>query len=74
MPSKNITDMKSDYGKLKMQGLKRGRPRLSEEEKTKRQEVAAKRQEARRRAMIVLQHRYADEYEQIFQKELKALI
>jgi len=63
----------SDYGKLKMKGLKRGRPRLSDKEREERKAVTAKRQEARRRAIIVLQHRHAEEYEQIFKKELKAL-
>jgi hypothetical protein len=52
----------------------RGRPRLSEEEKKSRKEMTGKRQEARRRALLVLQHRYADEYAKIFEEELKAVL
>lgn len=77
MPTKSskesISRVNSDYGKLKMKGLKRGRPRLSDEEREERRLMTAKRQEARRRAIIVLQHRYSEEYEEIFKKELKAL-
>jgi len=77
MTTKNIkntnSQIKSEYGKLKMKGLTRGRPRLSEKEKAERKIVTAKRQEARRRAIIVLQRRHSEEYEKIFAKELKAL-
>jgi hypothetical protein len=72
--SKNTNSrIKSEYGKLKMNGLTRGRPRLSEKEKADRKILTAKRQEARRRAIIVLQRRHSEEYEKIFAKELKAL-
>jgi hypothetical protein len=64
----------SEYDTLKKRGLVRGRPRLSEEEKQSRKELTGKRQEARRRASLVLQHRYADEYVKIFEDELKALL
>jgi hypothetical protein len=52
----------SEYNKLKNKGLGRGRPALKPEEREQRKEVNAKKQEARRRAHIVLQHRYPDEY------------
>jgi hypothetical protein len=64
----------SEYSKLKNGGLSRGRPRLSEEERASRKEVSAKRQEARRRAMVVLQHRYPEEFEAIVESEFKALL
>jgi hypothetical protein len=64
----------SEYDTLKKRGLVRGRPRLSEEEKKSRKEMTGKRQEARRRALLVLQHRYADEYAKIFEEELKAVL
>lgn len=63
----------SEYGKLKMKGLGRGRPRLSEEEREQRKELNATRQEARRRAHLVLQHRHSAEYEKIFDAELANL-
>jgi hypothetical protein len=63
----------SEYNKLKNKGLGRGRPALSEEERQSRRELNAKRQEARRRAHIVLQHKYAEEYEKIFATELREL-
>ncbi len=64
----------SEYNKLKGKGLGRGRPALSPEERELRRAVNAKRQEARRRAHIVLQHRYQDEYDKIFANELKELM
>jgi hypothetical protein len=69
---KEINNM-SEYSKLKNKGLGRGRPALKPEEREQRKEFNAKRQEARRRAHIVLQHRYAEEYEKIFSAELKEL-
>lgn len=63
----------SEYNKLKSKGLGRGRPALSAEERESRRSINAKRQEARRRAHIVLQHKYAEEYEQIFSTELREL-
>lgn len=63
----------SEYAKLKNKGLGRGRPRLSESERMLRKEANAVRQEARRRAHLVLQHRHADEYEKIFNTELMNL-
>lgn len=63
----------SEYNKLKTQGLTRGRPKLSPEEKLQRKELNVMRQEARRRATIVLQHRHAEEFAQIIEDEMKAL-
>jgi hypothetical protein len=64
----------SQYDELKKNGLSRGRPRLSDEEREKRKRLNAVRQEARRRANIVLQHRHAKEYEEIFAAELNTLL
>jgi hypothetical protein len=63
----------SEYSKLKSKGLGRGRPRLSDEEKLQRKEANAIRQEARRRAHLVLQHRHQEEYADIFEEEFKSL-
>lgn len=63
----------SEYNKLKSKGLGKGRPALSPEERAERKVLNAKKQEARRRAHLVLQHRYNDEYQQIYAAELKAL-
>lgn len=63
----------SEYSKLKSKGLGRGRPRLSDEERIQRKEANAMRQEARRRAHLVLQHRHQDEYNDIFEEEFKNL-
>lgn len=64
----------SEYESLKKNGLVRGRPRLSEQEKQNRREMTVKRQEARRRALLVLQHRHVDEYAEILEEELKAVL
>lgn len=64
----------SEYDTLKKRGLVRGRPRLSEEEKQNRKEMTVKRQEARRRALLVLQHRHSEEYAKVFEEELKAVL
>lgn len=64
----------SEYAKLKNQGLGRGRPRLSDEERESRRAVNQLRQEARRRAGIVLQRRHADEYEKLISDETTALM
>jgi len=68
------TKLMSEYNKLKNKGLGRGRPALKPEEREQRKEINAKKQEARRRAHIVLQHRYLDEYEKVFSTELKELM
>ncbi len=63
----------SEFSKLKNKGLGRGRPRLSDKERANRKELVAKRQEAHRRAKIVLVHRHQKEYQEILTIELKAL-
>lgn len=63
----------SEYNKLKSSGLGRGRPKLSAAEKEMRNQLTAMRQEARRRAHIVLQHKHIKEYNQIFDSELNVL-
>lgn len=63
----------SEYKALKTKGLNRGRPRLTDKEKIERKRVTAMRQEARRRAGLVLQHRHHDEYEQLVNKEMESL-
>jgi hypothetical protein len=63
----------SESNKLKNSGLGRGRPKLNEEEKVLRKQMNSVRQEARRRAHLVLQHRHQDEYNKIFEEEFKSL-
>jgi hypothetical protein len=67
----------SDYTDIVSQGKKRGRKPLPPEEKARRQEIQKaenrKRQEARRRASLVLQHRYSDEFAGLYKKEYEAL-
>ena len=63
----------SEYNKLKNSGLGRGRPKLNEEERILRKQMYSVRQEARRRAHLVLQHRHQDEYNKIFEEEFKSL-
>ena len=64
----------SEYDLLKNKGLVRGRPRLTEEERKSRKEMTNKRQEARRRALLVLQHRHSEEYAEILEKEIRAVL
>lgn len=56
----------------------RGRPRLTDEERTIRAEqrkIANRlKQEARRRASIVLQHRHSDEFSALLKSEYDALV
>jgi len=63
----------SEYNKLKNSGLGRGRPKLNEKERLLRKQMNSVRQEARRRAHLVLQHRHQDEYNDIFEEEFKSL-
>jgi len=57
---------------------RRGRPRLSDEERViraeQRKEANRLKQEARRRAAIVLQHRHQDEFQVLLRSEYDALI
>lgn len=64
----------SDYAKLKEKGLGRGRPRHTPEQKAKAAELNSVRQEARRRAHMVLKSKHNDEYCEIYEAELKALL
>ncbi len=68
----------SEYQKIIANGKStRGRKPLPLEEKARRQEIQKeqnrKRSEARRRAALVLQHRYSDEFEQLYKEEFKAI-
>jgi hypothetical protein len=64
----------SEYTKLKMSGLPKGRRPLPAEEKERRNVINQKRQEARRRAGIVLQHKYSDEFALLCEAEFQALL
>jgi len=64
----------SEYGKLKEKGMRRGRPRHTQEQKEKSQLINTARQEARRRAHLVLKSRHMDEYSEIYDAELSALL
>jgi hypothetical protein len=64
----------SEYAKLKMSGLPKGRRPLPAEEKERRNVINQKKQEARRRAGIVLQHKYADEFALLCDAEFNALL
>ena len=64
----------TEYSKLKEKGLGRGRPRHTPEQRKVAQEANAARQEARRRAQIVLKNRHKEEFGQIYEAELKALL
>jgi len=64
----------SEYGKLKEKGMGRGRPRHTQEQKEKAQLINTARQEARRRAHLVLKSRHMDEYNEIYDAELSALL
>lgn len=64
----------TEYSKLKEKGLGRGRPRHTPEQRKVAQEANSARQEARRRAQIVLKNRHKEEFSQIYEVELKALL
>lgn len=68
----------SEYSKINAEKKKRGRKPLPPEEKARRvaiqRENNRKRQEARRRANMVLQERYADEFALLYKAEYAALI
>lgn len=64
----------SAYEEIRAKGLKRGRKPLPPEEKQSRVRMHKLRQEARRRAAIVLQHNHAEEFKQLLDKELESLI
>jgi len=64
----------SDYTKLKKEGLKRGRPRLPENERQQRKQLVLMRAEARRRAMLVICDRHSEELRSQVEIELKELL
>jgi hypothetical protein len=63
----------SEYNKLKAKGMKKGRPKFTGVEKQRSMALAVMRQEARRRAHLVLKSRHSDEYSEIYEAELSAL-
>ena len=72
--------MTSKYQQLKKAGLisrGRGKKKMTKEEIKEREERARianrQRQEARRRASIILQKTYKDEFDDLYQRELEEL-
>lgn len=63
----------SEYEKLKQKGMGRGRPRHTSEQRAQSRQVNALRQEARRRAHLVLKGKHRDEFQAIYESEIKAL-
>lgn len=63
----------SEYTKLKSSGMKRGRPRLAEDERMQRKEVVAMRAESRRRAMIVISRRHQEEFDAQVEEEFRQM-
>jgi hypothetical protein len=63
----------SEYEKLKKKGMGRGRPRHTPEQQEQSLKKNAMRQEARRRAHLVLKGRYSDEFAEICKVEMKSL-
>ena len=64
----------SEYDKLKEKGMGRGRPRHTDEQREKAKAINAIRQEARRRAHLVLKNRHDEEFREICEQEMKALL
>lgn len=63
----------SEYEKLKKKGMGRGRPKHTPEQKEQSLKNNAMRQEARRRAHLVLKGRHAEEFAAICEAEMKSL-
>lgn len=68
----------STYQEMKTKlGSRRGRKPLPEAERKRRAEERSaklrRRMEAKRRAWFVLEHKYSDEFNKIYEEELKAL-
>lgn len=63
----------SEYNKLKAKGMKKGRPKFTGIEKQRSLALAVMRQEARRRAHLVLKNRHQEEYAEIYDAEFNAL-
>lgn len=64
----------SEYKKLKEKGINRGRPRHTDEQRAVSQIRNAVRQEARRRAHLVLKSRHVDEFNAIYEAEMASLM
>jgi hypothetical protein len=65
----------TSYANLKKKGaIRRGRPRLSDEERTERKKMVLMRSEARRRAMLALKAAHSDEFEQLTKLELETIL
>jgi hypothetical protein len=64
----------SEYGKLKEKGLGRGRPKHTAEQRAQAAEMNSLRQEARRRAHMVLKSKHQEEYSDIYEMEFKAMV
>lgn len=63
----------SEYNKLKAKGMKKGRPKFTGIEKQRSLVLAVMRQEARRRAHLVLKSRHSEEYADIYEAEFNVL-
>ena len=64
----------TEYSQLKEKGMRRGRPKHTEEQKAVAEITNKARTEARRRAGLVLKDRYKKEFEEIYNVELKECI
>lgn len=65
----------ASYSNLKKKGaIRRGRPRLSDEERIERKKMVLMRSEARRRAMLALKVAYPEEFERLTKVEFEALL
>ena len=64
----------SEYDKIKADGFKRGRKRLSPAEQDARKRDRILRQEGRRRAIAVLQHRHYVEFVELWDAEMAVLL
>lgn len=64
----------SEYSKLREKGINRGRPRHNPEQRAASQLKNSLRQEARRRAHLVLKSRHMDEFNEIYENEMNDLI
>lgn len=63
----------SEYDKLKEKGMGRGRPKLTPEQRKVSRDRNLARQEARRRAFIVLKSHHSEEFAKIYEQELRSL-
>lgn len=64
----------SEYKKLKEKGISRGRPRHSDQQRAASQLRNSLRQEARRRAHLVLKNRHINEFAEIYEQEMATLM